>query len=73
MEATDLYALLTARPFRPFRVKTTRAMNILVSSPSAALVSTSKLYIAPDAKDGEIPDKVLEVPIAQIASAEIEG
>ncbi len=68
MEAKSIAALLRAKPFKPFSLRSTRTGVYEVSSPAGALLTKTKLYLPKDVDCDGIADDVAQIPLAQISS-----
>ena len=68
MDPKILQSRLTAKPFQPFKIQTTRAAEYDVADPSTVLLTTQTLYIGYniDTSIG-IPKDTHAVPVVQIA------
>jgi hypothetical protein len=71
MEAKAFKALLDAKPFKPFRIQTTRTGRYEITAPTMVLLTKTKLYLTKDRDADGIADEVEQVPLAQITSHEL--
>lgn len=71
MDPSTIHALLTAQPFRPFKISTRRTGSYVITSPADVLLTRATLYVAQDRSGGDnLPASALALPVAQIAVAE---
>lgn len=71
MEAKAIKALLDAKPFKPFRIQTTRTGRYEITSPTMVLLTKTKLYLAKDKDADGIADDIDQIPLAQVTSHEL--
>jgi hypothetical protein len=72
MDASVIHALLTAQPFRPFRLSTRRTGSYVITSPADVLLTRATLYVAQDRGGADnLPASALALPLAQVASADV--
>jgi hypothetical protein len=73
MQATRLRDRLSADPFEPFYVRTTRTGVYEIKAPGLVLLTTTALYIGNNVDDDGLPQTVTQVPLAQIVQIEPAG
>lgn len=70
MNRIDCFELLTAQPFRPFRMLLSLNIKVDVRHPEMAMLGFSTLRVERPTMPGEVPDDVIIVSLSHIVTVE---
>ena len=70
MVAQDLYEVLRAQPFKPFRIHLADGRSREVRHPDEVLVLRTRVILPLDRRHGEVPEGTEHISMAHVVSIE---